>query len=522
MSVRYAFALTAVPANCPGLLERADAYINSQGGVRGLRRRYGADQTLVAPILTAGALARLIPWRKVPSLPFERLCLPERRWKSLRLPFVSVAAPAMAAVGLARYVYRKPRNPVTGLLRRFAIGRALSLVESWQPESGGFLESVHLTSFAVMSLASIGRADHPVVQRGVEFLLATVRPDGSWPIGAERAMRNTALAVAALATAGEDVREINCLDWILACQRQQGSARFGAEPGGWSWTDRAGGAPTVNDTSSALVALAAWAKADPASGDKISASAAAGVRWLLGMHDDDGGWPMFARGWQALAADRSSADVTAGAVRALNAWRAPLATGSVAGGALLDERVCSAIDRGLRYLSAAQRPDGSWGPGWFGEPYRSDEENPVSATALVLAAYRDLNRLDNTKAAQGLDWLTAAANADGSWGAVPDSARGADAREVNVENTALAVETLLSCARAPAHEAAARRGLSWLVDAVEANRHHGPSAMAMGTAPAGSYERLAPLISAVAALGRAARRPPAPPTLVDVVHSAKT
>ena len=31
------------------------------------------------------------------------------------------------------------------------------------------------------------RADRPVVERGVEFLLATVRPDGSWPIATDLA-----------------------------------------------------------------------------------------------------------------------------------------------------------------------------------------------------------------------------------------------------------------------------------------------------------------------------------------------
>ena len=54
-----------------------------------------------------------------------------------------------------------------------------------QPASGGFLESAPLTSFVVMSLASSGRSDHPVVRKGVEFLLSAVRPDGSWPSGDE-------------------------------------------------------------------------------------------------------------------------------------------------------------------------------------------------------------------------------------------------------------------------------------------------------------------------------------------------
>ena len=72
MMVRAAFALTCVPAENPGILERADAYIAATGGVRGLRRRYGNDSTLTAGILTASALAGLISWRQVPALRFER------------------------------------------------------------------------------------------------------------------------------------------------------------------------------------------------------------------------------------------------------------------------------------------------------------------------------------------------------------------------------------------------------------------------------------------------------------------
>ena len=61
MLVRAAFQLTGVPADEDGVLERADAYIAAQGGVAGLRRRYGRDKTFAVPILTNCALAGLGP-----------------------------------------------------------------------------------------------------------------------------------------------------------------------------------------------------------------------------------------------------------------------------------------------------------------------------------------------------------------------------------------------------------------------------------------------------------------------------
>jgi hypothetical protein len=43
------------------------------------------------------------------------------------------------------------------------------------------MESIPQTGFVVLSLAGAGMHDHPVVRRGVEFLLSTVLSAGGWP-----------------------------------------------------------------------------------------------------------------------------------------------------------------------------------------------------------------------------------------------------------------------------------------------------------------------------------------------------
>jgi squalene-hopene/tetraprenyl-beta-curcumene cyclase len=525
MLVRAAFALTCVPANHPGILERADAYIRAQGGLRGLRRRYGKDKTFAVPILTNCALAGLIPWRKVPALPFELACFPQRAWKFLRLPVVSYAIPALVAIGQARYFHRKPLNPVTRLLRRGTLAKSLQVLETLLPASGGFLEAAPLTSFVVMSLASIGRADHPVARRGVDFLLNSVRPDGSWPIDTNLATWVTTLSVNALAAAGEDVRELGCLDWVLSCQHRQPHPYTGATPGGWAWTDLPGGVPDVDDTSGALLSLAAWHKAEPAAQDKIQSAVATGVQWLLGVQNADGGWPTFCRGWGKLPFDRSGCDLTAHAMRALDAWRTPLVKVSENSHELqtvLDQRSRAAIERGFRYLEAQQDADGFWRPLWFGNQHRPQEDNPIYGTTKVLAAYRDLNRLDRAAAQRALEWLMTMKHGDGSWGgtvgALPETA----ARQASVEETALAVETLVTCGQTKAHETAALQGLKWLIDAVEANRHQESSPIGFYFAKLWYYEKLYPLIMTVAALGQAARRMLPQPEPPSVVHSGKT
>src|SRR5262249_3708503 len=52
-----------------------------------------------------------------------------------------------------------------------------------------------------------------------------------------------------------------------------------------------------------------------------SNAAKAGVSWLLDLQNRDGGWPTFCRGWGHLPFDRSSADISAHALRAFAAWK---------------------------------------------------------------------------------------------------------------------------------------------------------------------------------------------------------
>src|SRR5690606_24983183 len=161
------------------------------------------------------------PWTKVPSLPFELACMPQSWFRFLRLPVVSYAIPALVSIGQAKFVHRKPWNPVTRLIRQAAMEHSLRLVEKMQPASGGFLEAAPLTSFVVMSLASIGKADSVICQRGLQFLHDSVRSDGSWPIDTNLATWNTTLSINALAdeesaaTLSSDER---LLEWVLSCQ----------------------------------------------------------------------------------------------------------------------------------------------------------------------------------------------------------------------------------------------------------------------------------------------------------------
>jgi squalene-hopene/tetraprenyl-beta-curcumene cyclase len=547
MLVCAAFRLAGAAEAHAAQLDRAENYVAAQGGIHSLRRRYGKDKTFAVPILLNCALAGMVPWHEVDPLPFELACVPQRAFRFLRLPVVSYALPALVAIGQARCFHAPPRNLLMRLVRRWAVGRSMELVQRMQPASGGFLEATPLTSFVVMSLASTGRAGHEVTRRGVAFLLDTVRDDGSWPIDTNLATWNTTLAINALATSPPDVNAPasgddasgspafspasaadfsppqplpswltdELLDWLLSCQHLQVHPYTGAKPGGWAWTDLAGGVPDADDTAGALLALAAWrnlaAGGTTAAAKRLNLAVEAGVRWLADLQNSDGGWPTFCRGWGTMPFDRSAPDLTAHALRAISAWSAGLAPA-------LQKRLKTATSRGLRFLARTQQPDGSWIPLWFGNAYQPGEANPVYGTAKVLMAYRDLRLVDTEEARRGFEWLKRNQNPDGGWGggmllsgdpAAPSSAGGRHiARQAivsSVEETSLAVEALLSSKQeSQVPSPCLQNGVEFLVQAVESNRLAEASPIGLYFAKLWYYEKLYPLVFALSALQQAA------------------
>ena len=552
MLVQAAFHLTGVPAKYADLLGRANAYVEAQGGIAGLRKQYGSDKTFAVPILANCALAEMVPWRKVPALPFELACLP-RHWHSrLNLSVVSYAIPALVAIGQARHHHSPSRNPIMRAIRHLCRQRSLEVLEAMQPESGGFLEATPLTAFVVMSLSSIGLAEHRVVRRGVEFLLSSVRGDGSWPIDTNLSTWNTSQAVVALGwdfrkaepeteqqtqqseyneQAVEDTpapkpvstkrkpsdEEKQTLDWLLACQLMKPHPFTGAEPGGWPWTDRSGGVPDADDTAAALLALAQWRRTFAVTKkEAIEKAAHDGIRWLLDLQNADGGWPTFCKGWGKLPFDQSSNDITAHALRAMHRWKGLLKLEKT--DTVLSETVGSAIQHGLQFLGQQQRPDGSWLPLWFGNQYHPEQLNPVYGTAKVLLMYGELKMCDAEPAQHGLQWLVGVQHADGGWGPVMPRGPGRSWRRpertvqqshCSVEETAVAVEAFIEFAGTEQEPVknftpALEKGLGWLAAAIAKGDLHEPAPIGLYFARLWYYERLYPPIFATRTLSKAA------------------
>ncbi|MCX5636862.1 MAG: hypothetical protein NTX52_04100, partial [Planctomycetota bacterium] len=503
-----------------------------------VNKQYGEDRSFSAPILTMCALAGGLggpeeSWRLIKPLPFELAICPHQLFKWLRLPVVSYALPALIAIGQVHYHYRKPRNPITRLLRHLSRGKTLDVLRSLQPETGGFLEAIPLTAFVVMSLAACGKTDHDVVLKGADFLVNSARDDGSWPIDTNLATWVTTLSVNAL-SAGPDFESILPLEdrtrirnWLLSSQHHEVHPYTHAAAGGWGWTNLPGAVPDADDTAGALIALRNLGLTDESAtrmADKRTTnSAIIGLKWLMELQNRDGGIPTFCRGWMSLPFDRSAPDLTAHAAGAIGSWFDVLP-------GPLKKSAEKTLKKALAYLERVQKEDGSWVPLWFGNQFAPNQENPVYGTARVLMGLCRVPQQfvssylpmmagrspapEQARLRRAVQWLLAVQNQDGGWG-------GAKAVKSTIEETALSIDALASWFPSTALgtgvtcdlcfeyressiknrvSRAISRGVCWLIEQTKEGTIVPPSPIGLYFARLWYFEELYPVIFTVSAL----------------------
>lgn len=488
-------AFGAAGREAPQTMQRAEAYLTGASGSleqlpKTIETRYGKDRTFSIPILMMLALSgRLGPegWSRVRPLPFELAALPRSFWGALRLPVVSYALPALIAIGQVIHHHHRSRNPIRTLTRR----KTLEILGRLQPANGGFLEATPLTSFVTMSLAGMGLVHHDVTRRGVDFLLKSVRSDGSWPIDTNLATWVSTLSIKALRHQPDLLNEPQrdaLREWLLCQQYKTIHPYTGAPPGAWAWTDLPGGVPDADDTAGALLALWELRSRDRTSNARFLEAIADGITWLLNLQNRDGGIPTFCRGWGALPFDRSTPELTAHALRAWHIWMPYLSEP-------LQKRAAKACDKAMAYLKFSQRPDGAWIPLWFGNEAAPQQENPVYGTALVLQAL-STNSNEEAMTVRGIRYLASIQNKDGGWGGalnVPSS----------IEETSLALEAL---ALNEESQVTVDRGAEWLVNAIEKDRMKSPAPIGLYFAKLWYFESLYPCLFAAGALGALCRK----------------
>lgn len=493
-----------------------------------VKARYGRDRTFSVPILMLCAICGTLGkhgWKWVMPMPFQLAAFPRKWFATMRLPVVSYALPALIAIGHARW--KQGTSGIKFRNREHPLWSRLSaLLQEIQPASGGFLEAAPLTSFVTMALVAAGEKGHPAAKKGVEFLLDTVREDGSWPIDTNLATWATTLAVKSLkvGSCGKEQQGIvvdspplspiqqgkadgstllgiallgfdsegAVLDWLLGQQYREVHPFTNTPPGGWAWTDLTGGVPDADDTPGALIAL------DLMEGGErdgaILTAAESGLGWLLNLQNDDGGIPTFCKGWGALPFDRSSPDITAHTLRAWHQWRSRMPEA-------LQRRIDAGIQKGLRYLARVQHGNGSWMPLWFGNQHRdADEGNPTYGTAMVTRALVEIGETEF--AAGGVNWLRENQNSDGGWGSLRDGTP-STIEETSLALTALAIHGKLNSSAEL--DNAIGRGSEWLVSETKGGTRFDSSPVGFYFAKLWYFEKIYPLVWSVEALSHVIR-----------------
>ncbi len=446
---------------------------------------YKTDKTFSVPILTMCALSGRLGkdgWKLVPQLPFQIAVLPDSFFSLLNLSVVSYAVPALIAMGLVKSKKSKPNFFVSGI-NKLIKPKVLKVLSEKQPDCGGFLEATPLTAFVLMSMTGAGEINNEVCSESVKFLIASIRSDGSWPIDTNLSTWVTTLAVNSLINL-EDSEKKDIYNWLINQQYKETHPFTKAKPGGWAWTDLPGGVPDGDDTSGALLAV------DRLKKDKSKSlnSARAGIGWLIGVQNKDGGFPTFCRGWGKLPFDCSCPDITAHAVKAFVCWRKYFDANFI-------KKIDISINKAVKYLKSVQKGDGSWLPLWFGNENDAEHFNPIYGTSQVIYGLCEAKKLGipalDKMIDQGVEFIINVKNRDGAWGGNKNIIS-------SIEETALAVRALAVSGRKDDLVS----GTNWLLKNVENVDKKLPEATPIGLyfASLWYYEDMYPLVFTCSAL----------------------
>jgi squalene-hopene/tetraprenyl-beta-curcumene cyclase len=318
--------------------------------------------------------------------------------------------------------------------------------------------------YSLIALKCLGyQNDHPVVKRGLEGLESfVVEDDDSFLLEpAVSPVWDTAWAILALCESGlprDHTSLKKAARWLLSQEiRTEGDWEIKnpcTQAGCWAFEFKNRNYPDIDDTSVVPRALKAVKLPTPEEEAAKSEAIQRGVRWVLNMQGNNGGWAAFDRNnnRQMLAhipfsdfmtpLDPGSPDVTNHAIELLGQFPG---------------KYRKPIERALAYLKNNQEKDGAWYGRWG--------VNYIYGTGLVLPSLQSAGEdMQQEYVRQAVRWLKTHQNPDGGWGETCRSYEEPDCRgrgENTASQTAWALLGLLASGEVSSPEVP--RGIDYLL-----------------------------------------------------------
>jgi squalene-hopene/tetraprenyl-beta-curcumene cyclase len=342
---------------------------------------------------------------------------------------------------------------------------ALRRVEQWliehQDDSGDWGGIMPAMLNSVLALLSLGHGlDSPAVMKGLEAIERFgIEDEDTFRLQpCVSPVWDTVLAVTALADSGMPrthpaLRQ--AVQWVVSKQiLRAGDWRVKnrrGQPGGWAFEFDNDFYPDNDDTAAVLIALYKAGLPDEEKGEVFQR----GLRWLLSMQSDDGGWGAFDMNNNRAILnkipfadlesmlDPSTADVTGRILELLGLIGFPMA-----------HRI---VRPAIRFIQRQQEADGAWYGRWG--------VNYIYGTTHVLCGLRALGEdMQQPYVRQAVQWFIEHQNDDGGWGESCKSYEAPSLRGVGVSTasqTAWALMGLLAAGEAR-HDAVVR-GVQFLL-----------------------------------------------------------
>jgi squalene-hopene/tetraprenyl-beta-curcumene cyclase len=352
--------------------------------------------------------------------------------------------------------------------RRLALRRTEKWIMEHQEADGSWGGIMLPWVYSLFALKSLGYPlNHPVIAKGLQGLEGFIIEDNA-TLRLQPAVSpiwDTAWAMLALSESGlppDHPALVKAARWLLKHEIRVGGdwqiKNRRTEPGCWAFEFENDLYPDIDDTAVVPRALLK-ARLPGAEEDDKAEAIRRGLRWVVSMQSDNGGWAAFDRNnnKKILAQipfadfmtplDPTSPDVTAHALELLGE---------------LDKGSAS-LKKALDYIRREQKADGAWYGRWG--------VNYIYGTGLVLASLRAAGEdMRQNYIRQAVSWLKSCQNQDGGWGETCHTYEDPLYRGTAPSTASQTAWALLGLVAAGEHTSSTvKRGISYLLETQQEN-----------------------------------------------------